>query len=375
VTSRRMLGYIREQPEAVASTLRACQPGLAELRDLVAGRRPGHAIVAGLGSSYTAAQMASPMLRRCIPVPTSVTVATEIGVDLGLPLDSDALVVLVSRSGERGGIIDALRTARRAGAICAAVTAVESSLLADEADLVITTGEGPESAYAKTKSVTATATALMQLALALEKDTAERSQLAGALARLPELLEQGIREAELDLERLADSLMPHESALITGTAGNQGVAQEAALKLQEAAAVTSEWDETGSALHGAVSILGPAWLFVGLTTRADRDLNLSLLNLAGHFGARRLCIAESGLALDGNAEAVVRVPDAGDPLVAPLLFLPPVQLLTYHLAVGRGLNPDEPSFADVMLNAMLPAGREEPDWDSNTLKEEIADED
>ncbi len=374
MTSSRMLGYIREQPEAVANTLRTCQPGLAELRDAVASKRPRHAIVAGLGSSYTAAQMASPLLRRHVPLPTSVTVATEVGVDLGLPLDSGALVVLVSRSGERGGIMDALLAARQAGAMCVAVTAVGSSLLAREADLAILTGEGPESAYAKTKSVTATATALMQLGLALDKTTPERSRLEDGLARVPELLATGIREAENHMERLAGWLAQHQSALITGTAGNQGVAQEAALKLQEAAALISEWDETGSALHGAASILSPAWLFVGLVTRADYDLSLRLLNLAGHFGARRLCIAESGLALDGSGEAVIHVPRA-DPLVAPLLFLPTVHLLTYQLAASRGLNPDEPLFADVMLKAMLPAGRDEPDWDSNTVKEVSVDED
>jgi glucosamine--fructose-6-phosphate aminotransferase (isomerizing) len=247
--------------------------------------------------------------------------------------------------------------------MCVAVTGVGSSLLANEADLVIVTGEGPESTFAKTKSVMATAVVLMQVALALETEPHEkRPRLERALAQMPELLALVIREAERDLERLAAWLVQHELVLVTGTAGNQGVAQEAVLKLQEAAGVTTEWDETGNALNGAVSILGPTRLMVGLVTRADYELNLALLKLARHFGADRLCIAEPGLALEGCSEAVIRVPQAGDPLIAPLLFLPPIHLLAYHLAVERGRNPDEPPFADVMLKAMLPSGREEPDW-------------
>jgi glutamine---fructose-6-phosphate transaminase (isomerizing) len=372
MTSWDMLGYIREQPGSVAATLRSCQPGLAELRDAVARRQPEHVIVAGLGSSYTAAQMAAPLLRRCIPVPTVVTVATELGVDPGLRLGPGTLVVLVSRSGERGGIVDALTAARQAGAACAAVTAVESSLLAQQADLAIVTGEGPESTYAKTKSVTAAATAIMQLGLALSQDAAERALLEAALARMPGLLAEGISDAEREIGRLAGWLGESQQALITGTAGNQGVAAEAALKLQEAAAVTAEWEETGNALHGAVSILGSSWLLVALTTGADYGLNRGLLGLSGRFGARRLAVAPPGLALDDLAEALIPVPATGnrlESLVAPLLFLPPVQLLTYHLAVGRGLNPDQPLFADVMLTAMLPPGREEPDWDPNPPKE------
>jgi glucosamine--fructose-6-phosphate aminotransferase (isomerizing) len=357
-----MLDYIRQQPESVANTRRVSQPGIAQLREIWARRPPRQVIVAGLGSSYTAAQMASPLLRRCLPVPTSVTVATEVGVDLGLPLGPDTLVVLVSRSGERGGIVDAQLAARRAGAACVAVTAVESSLLGQQADVVIVTGEGPESTYAKTKSVIATATALVELGLAFGADAPEASRLGAALAGVPEILVREIRDAEDQFEPLANRLARYQSALITGTAGNQGVAQEGAIKIQEAAGVTCEWDEAGSAYYGTVTILNPGWLFVALVTRADYQLNRALLALAGHFGAYRLCIAETGLELEGRAEAVIRVDDAVGPLLAPLLFLPPVHLLTYHLAVGRGLDPDEPVFADMMLKAMLPPGREEPDW-------------
>ena len=61
--------------------------------------------------------------------------------------------------------------------------------------------------------------------------------------------------------------------------------------------------------------------------------------------------------MEAPAKAIVEVPESVDVLVAPLLYLPPVQLLTYYAAVARGLNPDQPAFAEVMLQAMLPTGR------------------
>lgn len=366
----RMLDFIREQPDAVANTLAAVQARAPELRDAVESGRFDQVIVAGLGSSYTASQMASPLLRRCFPISVFVTVATEVGLDAGLNLGPRSLVLLVSRSGERGAIVDALTTAKAAGATCMAVTAVESSLLAEAADFVIVTGEGPESAYAKTKSVTAAAAALMQLGVALDPAGDEAAgRRAQALADVPRLLTTSVEDAEQGIGLVSEWLDSHRLALVTGTAGNQGVAMEAALKLQEAAGVVTEWEETGSALHGAISILDASWLYVSLVTRADQELHRSVLGLAGRFGANRLCVAELGVMVEECSDALIRVPEAGDPLIAPLLFLPPVQLLTYQLALARGRNPDEPPFADVMLQAMLPPGRSEPDWPLVTAKE------
>jgi glucosamine--fructose-6-phosphate aminotransferase (isomerizing) len=179
---------------------------------------------------------------------------------------------------------------------------------------------------------------------------------------MPELLESGLQSAEQSADYVAEQLARCQFALITGTAGNQGVAQEAALKIQECAAMPSQWDEAGSAYYGTVTILGPAWLLVSLVTRADYQLNRSLLKLAGRFGANRLCVAEPHLDLVDSTEHLLQVPESTERLLAPLLFLPPLYLLTYHLAVGRGLNPDEPVFSETMLRAMLPPGREEPDW-------------
>jgi glucosamine 6-phosphate synthetase-like amidotransferase/phosphosugar isomerase protein len=97
-------------------------------------------------------------------------------------------------------------------------------------------------------------------------------------------------------------------------------------------------------------------------TPSDQRLHHALLELVGRFGAERLCVVERGLKVDASVKAVVEVPEGVDPLVAPLIYLPPLQVLTYSAAIARGLDPDQPAFAETMLQAMLPAGRTEPDW-------------
>jgi glucosamine--fructose-6-phosphate aminotransferase (isomerizing) len=356
-----MLDYIRDQPAAAENTLRVVGDRLGALGDLVRDRQPKRVIVAGLGSSYTAARIATPLLQRHMPLPTIVTVASELVLNRALPMDSETLVFLVSRSGERGWISDAQQAARRAGAACVAVTAVESSQLAMGADLVIATGEGPEAAYGKTKSVTACTVALMRIGLSFD-GSAEAAARERALRGVPGLIETSVADAEEAVRSNLPWLSAHDHSLMAGVGGNEGVAQEGALKIQEAANVTSEWDNSGSVLHGALGVLGPKWLFVCLATREDYELDVPLLRLVGGFGAHRLSVAEPGLDLDADSEMVIGVPSVGDQLIAPLVYLPPLQLLTYYMATAQGLNPDKPAFAEVMLQAMLPPGGAEPDW-------------
>jgi glucosamine--fructose-6-phosphate aminotransferase (isomerizing) len=362
MSAPQMLEYIREEPLAVASTLSRTRERIGALQELLWRRPPKRVIFTGFGSSYTAALIAAPLLGECISIPFTVVVATELVFNPGLRLDPDTLVVLVSRSGERGWLVDAERAASQAGAATVAVTAVESSLLARKANLVIPTGEGPEAAFAKTKSVLAATVALMQIGLAFADPSPERARRESTLAKIPDLLEVCIRNTERDASEIVSWLAGCDHALVVGSAGNFGVAQEAALKLQEAAAMTAQYDNTGNALHGALGVMGPKWAFVNLVTPSDYALDLDMLRLIKQFGPDRLCISEPGLSIGADAERVLLVPTVGDPLLAPLVYLPPLQVLTYLLALARGLNPDKPASAEIMLKAMLPSGREEPDW-------------
>lgn len=363
MTRYRMLEYVREQPEAVTRTLHGVELKLDELASLIARTQPRRMVVAGFGSSYTAAQIAAPVFRHYAPVPTTVTVASDIGLDPSIKVDRDTLAFLVSRSGERGLLSAAVDRLRAAGATCVAITGAPDSLLARQSDLVISTSEGPEAAYPKTKSVAAAAAALIRVALALDPVRGpDWTRTTEALSGVPAQLRVAGAKSEEVLQDLGGWLAEHRNILVCGTGGNFGVAHEGALKVQETAGLASAWDNSGDALHGALGVLDPSWLVVGLATTNDIDLHRRLFELVGQFDGHRLSVVPAGLALSGLADVIIEVPSAGDVFVQPLLALSSVQLLAYYAALARGLDPDQPTFADKMLAAMLPAGRNEPDW-------------
>jgi glucosamine 6-phosphate synthetase-like amidotransferase/phosphosugar isomerase protein len=86
--------------------------------------------------------------------------------------------------------------------------------------------------------------------------------------------------------------------------------------------------------------------------------------VVGDFGAHRLVIAEPGIDVSGYADHATTVAGRLDWLIAGVAFLTPLQLLAYHWTRARGMNPDRPTFSDAMLRAMLPTGRNEPDWEA-----------
>jgi glucosamine--fructose-6-phosphate aminotransferase (isomerizing) len=184
-----MIDYIHEEPTALRRTLEESD---AVVETLVAGvrdRRWDRLIVVGVGSSYTAALMALPAFRLHSPIPVEVLPSTELGPYRDRWLGPRTLVISVSRSGERGWVVDEQRAARVAGSYTVAMSGVADSLLALEADLLLPTAEGPEITFSKTKSVITCAGLLMNLAFRLASSlrcSTERStQLRPRSPRLP----------------------------------------------------------------------------------------------------------------------------------------------------------------------------------------------
>src|ERR1700693_6031425 len=148
-----MIDYIREEPAVLRRTLEESEP---VVRMLVAGVREGRwdrIVVVGVGSSYTAGLMALPAFRLHCPIPVDVLPSTELAHYRDRWLGPRTLVISVSRSGERGWVVDVQRAARAAGSYTVAMSGVSDSLLAVEADALLPTAEGPEITFSKTKSV------------------------------------------------------------------------------------------------------------------------------------------------------------------------------------------------------------------------------
>ncbi len=357
-----MIGYIHEGADALRRTLADNEEAVLTLAARARERGIRRLVVSGLGSSYTAAVMSAPMFRYHSPLPVHVLPATDIGLYADRLVDEHSLVVVISRSGERGWVVNALKDATARGALGVAMTGVVDSLLARHGQVTLLTAEGPEITFPKTKSVIACAGLLMRLALALAApDDAAAGPRLAALRAAPDVIRRVVESAEPQIRDLLPFIEKHHTLLVCGTGSNYGVALEAAVKVQEAAYVTTHADDTGDLLHGPLGPLSADWLLVPLITAYDLALSRELLALARTLGGHTLSIVGPGLDLAGLSDYALVLPDAVDPLMAALVYLPPIQLLAYYWTLVKGMNPDAPDFMDAMLAAILPPNREEPE--------------
>jgi glucosamine--fructose-6-phosphate aminotransferase (isomerizing) len=356
-----MIGYIHEGPQALGRTLEATEQPVLALAARVRKSRVRRIFLTGIGSSYTAAMMALPVFRYHCRLPTHVLPGNELDYYASRWLDERALVIAVSRSGERGAVVDVLTQAVERGALGVAVTAAPQGLLAQKAHMALITAEGPESTWPKTKSVVAATGLLIRLGLALAAPgDAEVTGRLAALRALPRALQAVLEASEPWVQNVMPEIQDHERVALAGTGGNYGAAIEGAMKLMESASISTRYDTTDGLLSGPLGGMDPRWLVLPLVTATDLEPSAELLRVARQLGVRTLAISAAGLDLGDLADELLALPAAPDPLLAALPYLVPLQLLTYYWTVGRGLNPDEPAAKGIILDALLPPGRQEP---------------
>jgi glucosamine--fructose-6-phosphate aminotransferase (isomerizing) len=357
-----MLKYIHEGPRSLALTLEANEDRIQEIARLVKNGSIERIILTGIGSSYTSAVMSAPLFVCHSPVPVQVVESSEFQ---NLPrrlVNKKAMVIAVSRSGERGAVTNAVREAAQNGACTVAVTGVADSLMAKQAKFPVVTREGPEITFPKTKSVVACTGALMRLALALaEANDGTACKRLLELKNMPAVMERTFDYLESDLSNLISAIESRELVAIVGTGSNYGAALEAALKQQEASHVPTYGGLTSALLNGPIAALNAKWLLVALVTNQDKDLSEKVLHIARRLQACTLCVIEPGLSITEKPDLSLTLSIKVDSFLAALVYLLPMQLLAYFQTVARGMNPDAPASMNSILEAILPPGREEPE--------------
>jgi glucosamine--fructose-6-phosphate aminotransferase (isomerizing) len=249
-------------------------------------------------------------------------------------------VIVITHTGTTTASIEALRMARAAGAVTVVITGQMSGDGVRGADFHIQTCE-QEVAFAYTKSYTA---ALAVLALLIARVVERKKLLVGpppraALERVPDLL----RDA-LQIEPAARELAKRMAALarieIFGSGAAWATASEAALKIKEACYIAAEGFETEEILHGPFSETDARGSLVGLFTGGATDeRGRQILRAAGELKMPRAAITVPSANHDLSAEQILQVPEAPEWLAA-FVHLIPLQLLTYFLALERGVSPD-----------------------------------
>jgi len=340
--------YIQEQPEVLRRLVER-QAGFSAAAGRLAPWTFRKIWFVGSGTSLYAAMTAANVWESVLGVDTEAISSLEFLQDVSdRMLGPDTLAVAISQSGATVVLAEGLARARRLGCRTACVTAEVDSLLARTAEVVVNSETGPEEVFAKTKGFTSTALAACLLGLAVARDA---GALAGpadrvvnqALAALPGLVGQVIAAAEEQASVMVQRLASVEGLFIVGEGALLPAVYEGSLKLLEVGKLLVEGRDLEEILHGYFNAVGPR---VGLVVLAggmrQPEKVLALQAAAAEVGAPLVTIAADSLVpsvLRSEAVALL-LPDPGVDWLAPILGVLPLQILAYHLAIARGIDPN-----------------------------------
>jgi glutamine---fructose-6-phosphate transaminase (isomerizing) len=258
-----------------------------------------------------------------------------------LALGPEDVAIVITHTGTTSKSIDALRTARESGAMTIAVTGQKPGDGVRGADYHIETCE-QEVAFAYTKSYTTALAALAKYIIAVLGERNLLKDSAGAdaaLEKVPSLMRQALR-SELKIREIAKQIANRDRIVFFGAGTCWATANEAALKIKESTYIAAEGFETEEILHGPFSEIDSRDVMVGmLTGDAGDERARTILRAGGELGMPRIAITVPEANRDIAAEHVIVLPET--PVwLAPFIHLIPLQLLTYHIALARGINPD-----------------------------------
>jgi glucosamine--fructose-6-phosphate aminotransferase (isomerizing) len=355
-----MLREIYEQPEALQATLAHYVEGHAfrasgfsgELNALLDGRST--LVIAASGSSRHAGLAGEIILEDFADLSVDVEYSSEYCYRSKYTLHEPAVLV-ISQSGETADTLGALREAKSTKLPVMAMANVAGSSMAREASVFLPTMAGVEKAIPATKSFTTQLAVLylLGLHLARHRKTMPEAAIEARLddvARLPGLIARALPEWERATKAIAETYRHATSLLLLGRGIHYAIAREGALKVKESSYMQAEGYPTGELKHGPNALVTTESPLIVLATcdRADKDSvtrygkTLQLMRDMRAQGAEILALASEG---DAEVEAVahhtVFVPAVNEHL-APICEVIPLQLLAYALAIGRGIDVDNP---------------------------------
>jgi len=347
-----MLKEIHEQPSAIAETLEGRVAGGKVLEasfgpgaEAIFDRIKSVQIIA-CGTSYHAGMVARNWFEGLAGVPCRVEVASEFRYRHPVA-DPDALIVVISQSGETADTLAALRAAKQWGyGSSVAICNVPESSLSREAELTLMTRAGPEIGVASTKAFTTQLVALLLLVTAIGRrhriNAAREAAIVEQLLALPRHVEQVLTLDE-SIHGLAERFVDKQHALFLGRGVQYPVAMEGALKLKEISYIHAEAYPAGELKHGPLALVDEEMPVIAVAPNDELLEKLkSNLEEVRARGGELYVFADHDAGMDSSDRVhVLAIPQGGEH-VAPIIFTLPLQLLAYHVAVLKGTDVDQP---------------------------------
>ncbi len=348
-----MLKEIHEQPRAIADTLSERIAG-DHVLEAAFGPRAAEILpqiqqvhIVACGTSYHAGLVARYYLEQGARIPCAVEVASEFRYRDPVVLPG-TLFLAISQSGETADTLAALREAKKLGYVAtAAICNVPESSLVREADLSLMTRAGPEIGVASTKAFTTQLAALSLLGLAIAQRRGIDRRIIGLYTRqmrsLPEMAEHTLK-LDAQIRNWAKAFADKQHALFLGRGPTWPIAMEGALKLKEISYIHAEAYAAGELKHGPLALVDADMPVIAVApNNALLEKLKSNLQEVRARGGRLFVFADPNTGIEpSDGVDVITMPDHIEPLQAPLVYTIPLQLLSYHVAVIRGTDVDQP---------------------------------
>ena len=343
---------IHEQPVSISNTLEGrisnskvyeniFGPGADEKFSAVERVR-----IIACGTSYHAGCVAKYWFESIAKLPCDVEIASEYRYRPHV-VTPNTLFVTISQSGETADTLAALNLAKQTGYLATlCVCNVPESSLVRESDYVLMTHAGPEIGVASTKAFTTQLTALLLLVTSLAKNhglsEAEENKIVSSLANLPQILNEVLKLDE-SIKRLSEVFVDKHHSLFLGRGTMFPVAMEGALKLKEISYIHAEAYPAGELKHGPLALVDENMPVITVAPNDEllEKLKSNLQEVKAR-GGQLIVFADNDTGFTEDEQTTVMTVPAANEYISPILYTLPLQMLSYHVAVLKGTDVDQP---------------------------------
>jgi glucosamine--fructose-6-phosphate aminotransferase (isomerizing) len=348
-----MLKEIYEQPKVIADALRgrmnAAQGwiklgGLSEYSSRIENAK--RFIITACGTSWHSGLIGEYLIEDLARVPVEVEYASEFRYRNPIIKESD-VVIAISQSGETADTLAAMELARDRQALIYGICNVIGSSIARMSHAGSYTHAGPEIGVASTKAFTAQITILTLIALQIAKEkgtisTSKLREILYELENMPQKIEQTLK-LDAQIQSIAKIYKDAGNFLYLGRGYNFPVALEGALKLKEISYIHAEGYPAAEMKHGPIALIDENMPVVFLATNASayEKIISNIQEVKARKGKVIAVVNEGDTHIRSLADHVIEVP-ATEEVLSPLVTIVPLQLLSYHIAILRGCNVDQP---------------------------------
>ncbi len=345
---------IYEQPKTIDDCMRgrlSVQEGWARLGGLAQYKNKicnaDRIIIVACGTSWHAGLIAEYLIEDLARIPVEVEYASEFRYRNPIISERD-VVLAISQSGETADTLAALELAKKMGALTYGICNVVGSSIARATDAGSYIHAGPEIGVASTKAFTGQVTllSLMALVLANERGTISSTQYQEyitELGQIPEKVNKALTSSDDEIRIISEKMKNADNALYLGRGYNFPVALEGALKLKEISYIHAEGYPAAEMKHGPIALIDENMPVVVIATNpsAHEKIMSNVQEVKARKGVVIAVVNEGDSEMKKIADYIIEIPSTLEPFT-PLISVIPMQLLSYHIAVMRGCNVDQP---------------------------------